>query len=415
MNRTKKFLRSISLSLGRAKDRTKSIFSFKRRQHHKEKSHSAERPHAERSKKRERNISGLWWYRLFAPRLSLREQTFFAKRLAFLINAGIPVVDSLHMLRDQTRRHSHKRVFDQIVKDAEAGQALSRSFGKFPNIFGQFAIHIIRVGESSGTLSQNLEYLADELKKKHELRRKVVGAFVYPIFITIATVGITGLLTVFIFPKIMPIFQSLNVTLPLSTRIVIAISEYLRSYGLLTLGLLVLAIIVFVFLVKRSRIIHIAFDRFVLRLPLIGVMIKYYNVANASRTLGLLLKSGSRLSEALLITADTTPNLVYKKEFAALSNAVDRGERVSVRLHAKRDYFPDILAQMVAVGERSGTLSDTLVYLSELYEAEVDDFTKNLSSMIEPVLMIAMGIIVGFVAISVITPIYGITQHLTPR
>jgi type II secretory pathway component PulF len=273
----------------------------------------------------------------------------------------------------------------------------------------------VKVGESSGSLTQNLQYLADELNKRSALRRKVVGALVYPAFITTATLGITSLLTVFIFPKILPIFSSLNVELPLSTRVLIFISVFLSNWGLWLIGGLIILTVGLLYVIKKSKPVHFYTDRIILRLPLVGKMIRYYNVANASRTLGLLLKSGSKLSEALLITADTTPNLVYKKEFTHLASVVERGERMSVHLKAQQHYFPDILGQMVAVGEKSGSLSDTLVYLSEMYEAEVEEFTKNLSSMIEPVLMIIMGIMVGFIAISVITPIYGITQHLQPK
>ena len=147
-------------------------------------------------------------------------------------------------------------------------------------------------------------------------------------------------------------------------------------------------------------------------IPVLGRVMVSFNVANAARTMGLLLKSGITLSEALPIVADTTKNLVYKRQFVALCAVVNRGEKISTQLRRNRGLFPDIFSHMVAVGERSGTLSETLVYLSEMYEAEVEDFTKNLSTLIEPALMIFMGILVGFVAISIITPIYGITQNL---
>jgi type II secretory pathway component PulF len=168
-------------------------------------------------------------------------------------------------------------------------------------------------------------------------------------------------------------------------------------------------------LLKRSKKFHIMFDKFAMKMPLFGAIIQYYNVANASRTLGLLLKSGIRLSEALPITAETTRNLVYRQEFYALGEAVNRGEKISTHLRRRTKYFPDVFGHMVAVGERSGTLSDTLVYLSQLYDAEVDEFTKNLSTLIEPALMMCMGILVGFIAVSIITPIYGITQNLGSR
>ena len=152
-----------------------------------------------------------------------------------------------------------------------------------------------------------------------------------------------------------------------------------------------------------------------MKIPIVGQIIQYYNLANSTRTLGLLLKSGINVSDAIPITGKTTSNLVYKHEFKNLGEIINRGERLSNYLKTKKAVFPDVLTQIVSVGERSGNLSNSLIYLSEMYEAEVDDFTKNLTNLIEPILMIFMGIIVGFIAISIITPIYGITQHLQPK
>lgn len=345
-------------------------------------------------------------------KFSLKDQVFFAKRLSFLINAGVTAVDGLHVLREQAVAKSHARVLDLILIDVKNGQSLAKSFAKFPKMFSNFSVHLIKVGESSGTLSQNLEYLAEELKKKHLLRRKVIGAFVYPALITVATLGITAFLMLYLFPKIIPILTSLRATLPLSTRMVMSISVFFQHWGLLVIGLLVTFIVSFVVAIHRSERLRMVFDRMLIRLPIIGMMIQYYNIANLSRTLGLLLKSGVRLPEALPIVADTTGNLVYKRECKNLSEVVDRGENISSYVRKNRKIFPDIFSHMVAVGEKSGTLSKTLTYLSEMYESEVEDFTKNLSTLIEPALMIFMGLLVGFVAISIITPIYSITQNL---
>lgn len=345
-------------------------------------------------------------------KFSLKDQVFFAKRLSFLINAGVTAVDGLHVLREQAVAKSHVRVLDLILIDVKNGQSLAKSFAKFPKMFSNFSVHLIKVGESSGTLSQNLEYLAEELKKKHLLRRKVIGAFVYPALITVATLGITAFLMLYLFPKIIPILTSLRATLPLSTRMIMSISVFFQHWGLLVIGLLVTFIVSFVVAIHRSERLRMVFDRMLIRLPIIGMMIQYYNIANLSRTLGLLLKSGVRLPEALPIVADTTGNLVYKRECKNLSEVVDRGENISSYVRKNRKIFPDIFSHMVAVGEKSGTLSKTLTYLSEMYENEVEDFTKNLSTLIEPALMIFMGLLVGFVAISIITPIYSITQNL---
>ncbi len=349
---------------------------------------------------------------LGGKRFSLKDQTFFAKRLSFLINAGVPLSESIAMLGEQMRTKAHVAILRSILRDVSSGQTLSRSFAKFPNLFNEFSVQILKIGESSGTLSQNLDYLADELKKRQALRSKVVSAFIYPALITTATLGITLFLTAYLFPKIMPVFESLHVQLPLSTRIMIVASGFLTHWGFALAAVLVGCGIGLSIGLKKSVRMRTRFDQLILHAPLFGKMIRYYNIANACRTLGLLLASGLRLSEALVVTGDTTQNRIYKKEFIAMAQTVNRGENISKYLLQRPSLFPDIMGSMVAVGERSGTLSQTLVYLSGMYDAEVEDFTKNISVLIEPVLMILMGLLVGFIAISIITPIYGITQNL---
>ncbi len=343
---------------------------------------------------------------------SVKEQTHFIKRFSFLIRAGVPVSECLLILRQQAVSRGHALVLDKIIEDISNGRSLSKSFAKFPKYFNNFAVYIIKVGESTGMLDQTLSYLADELKKKQALRRKVVGAFIYPAIITVATLGITVFLMVYLFPKIMPIFTSLNIKLPLSTRIVIILSTFFQKWWLAVFALIALFIVAVKIILDKNLKFHYIFDRTILRVPAIGNVVKHYNIANGSRTLGLLLKSGITIRDALPITAETTTNLVYKKQWSALAEVVNRGEPLAATLLKMNALFPDIFGHMISVGEKSGTLSDTLVYLSELYETEVDEFTKNLSTVIEPVLMVAMGLIVGFIAISIITPIYSITQNL---
>lgn len=347
-----------------------------------------------------------------APRLSTKDQMFFAKRLSFLIKAGVPILESLHMISAQTTSRQSARVIGSVHADIANGSSLAKSLARFPAIFGDFGINIIKIGESSGTLSTNLEYLADELKKRSSLHGKVVSAFIYPAIITLATLGITAFLMLYLFPKIMPIFSSLHMELPLTTKIVMAASLFLQAWGLVVVAAVIALGIGVSLLKKKSERFHFFYDQVVLSSPVLGSLMRSYNLANATRTLGLLLQGGVTLSEALPLTADTTANLVYKAEYKKMSEYIHRGEKMSSYLLTSQNLFPPIMSQLIAVGERSGNLSNTLVYLSELYEAEVEDFTKNLSSLIEPALMVIMGILVGFVAISIITPIYGITQNL---
>ncbi|MCA9364164.1 type II secretion system F family protein [Candidatus Kaiserbacteria bacterium] len=345
-------------------------------------------------------------------RFPIKEQVHFAKRLAFLIGAGVSVLESLHLLHDQTKGSSKRYIYSQIITDVNAGTFLSSSLAKFRQFFGAFAINIIKIGETGGVLKENLNYLADELQKKEALRKKVVGALIYPIFITLATLLLSGMLTVFIFPKVMPIFQSLNVTLPLTTIVLLAISNFLSEYGLYLIAGIVLFIILVRVAVRYSPRFRYGVHFTILRLPLFGKLYRQYHMTNFCRTLGLLLKSGINVVEAITITGDTMSNMVYQRQCTLLAESVSHGGRISAYLLKHTNYFPDVTAHLIAIGETTGALSDTLLYLSNMYENEVNDMTKNLSNSIEPILMIFMGLIVGFVAVSVITPIYEVTQHL---
>jgi type II secretory pathway component PulF len=350
-----------------------------------------------------------------SARFSLKEQIFFTKRMAFLSRAGVPVLEALSIIKNQTKSPQKAKVYESLIADVANGQNLSASMAKFKYFLTDFGVNLVKVGESSGILEQNLTYLADELVKKDLLRKKVIGAMVYPIFITLATLGVTTLLTVYIFPKIMPIFTSLHVDLPLTTRILIAVSDYLRHWGLLTLLVILIALVAFILARMHFREFRYHTDNALFYIPLAGAIARSYNLANFCRTMGLMLRSGLQIAVAMEITAETTPNLVYQRAFAEVAACLRRGEPMSRELERREKLFPSILTHMIAVGEKTGSLSQTLSYLSEMYESEVDDQTKNLSSSIEPVLMIVMGLLVGLIAVSVITPIYGITQHLSPR
>lgn len=345
-------------------------------------------------------------------RLSTKDQTFFIKRLSFLIKAGIPILDSLIIIEEQTKNKKFKVILNSIVLDVSNGQYLSTSLTKFQNIFGDFSINMISFGESSGILSENLDYLAQELKKKDVLRKKIIGAFIYPAIITLATLFLSGFLMIYLFPKIIPVFSSLHIALPFSTKVVIFLSKFLTHYGWLLILFIIIFVISFIVLLKKFPAWHTHIDAFILNIPLVGPMIRNYNLANFTRTMGLLLKSGITINETLTITSKISSNVLYKQEFIKAIHNINDGEQMSTCFAKNKKLFPDILTQIVSVGEKSGNLSNSLLYLSELYENEVEEFTKNLSSLIEPVLMIVMGLLIGFIAVSIITPIYSITQNI---
>lgn len=337
----------------------------------------------------------------------------FAKRLALLLRSGMPILKSVNMLKGQAKSKASKIILAALAKDVENGQYLHVSLERFRKIFGEFAINLIRVGELSGTLQENLAYLADELQKQQALRRKVIGSLVYPIFIVAATFGITGLLTFYVFPKILPVFKSFKFQLPLTTRILIFTSNFLLNHAL-AIFLVLVFVIVTIVLAMRSVKVRLWVDRQILRLPIFGPMFLSYHLVSFARTLGILLKGEALIVEAVQITAQTSASPVYRREFKIMSEKLTLGEKLSTHCLTQTKLFPESFTQMISVGEAAGNLSDTLLFLAEMYEAEVEEITKNMSSLIEPVLMIFMGVLVGFIALSIITPIYQLTSNLHP-
>jgi type IV pilus assembly protein PilC len=341
----------------------------------------------------------------------VKERIVFAKRLSMLLRSGMPILTSIRMLYEEASSSSAKKIIGSIVDDLSNGLSLTNAMRRFERIFGPFTLNIIRVGETSGSLSDNLEYIATELRKKHELRKKVIGSLIYPAIIVLATVGITVMLIVYIFPKILPIFLSLKSELPWSTQVLIALSGFLSQHGLMLFGGIVIVAIGFVWAMRSSRF-HFYVDHVILRIPVFGKMSQYYNIANFCRTVSLLLKSDVRIVNAVGIAADSSKNVAYERALRAIAEGALHGQRMSTEMRAYPALFPPLVVQMVGVGESTGNLSDSLMYLSEMYESEINDLTKNLTNILEPFLMVSMGLIVGFIAISIITPIYGITQNL---
>lgn len=344
-------------------------------------------------------------------KLSTKEQMFFVKRLSFLVAAGMPLLQSLLMLEGQMKSKKTSKMISFLIQEVSAGQFLSTSLRRLEQGFDHFSINIISIGESVGILSKNLEYLAEELKKRDMLRKKIVGAFIYPIIVFLATILMTAFIITYLFPKITPIFKNLKATLPLSTRIIIFVSDFLTNNGLyLCLFLSLFSFLVFWFFVKNKHFSKKIYY-FAIRTPLLGEIIISYNLSRITRSIGLLLKSDLILSESVHITTSTIKNPLYREEFERITQKIMMGEFISPHLKNSK-LFPDVFHQVIFVGEQSGNLSDSFIYLSDFYENEVNEWSKNISNLVEPVLMIVMGLLVGFVAISIISPIYGITQNL---
>ncbi len=342
-------------------------------------------------------------------RVRLSEKVLFARHLSIMLKAGMTAVESLKLVRRQIGSKGFATILDKVISGVENGQFLSVALGEFKPAFGELFISIIKLGETSGTLSENLYYLAGEMKKDQQLRSKVKAALIYPIIILIFTVLVIIMLVFFVLPKLIAVFSTSTRALPITTRILVGTVSFISNYYYLIILAAIGLVILFKFLMRMPDVKY-AFDRFLLMLPVIGNVYKNYDMAIAMRTLGLLLKSGMKIVEAVITTSEVLSNSVYKRAFLEAAEEVKKGEPMYKYLEKQGAIFPPTISHMIEVGEKTGNLDSNLMYLAEFYEEEVDETVKNLSSVLEPALLLVMGGIVGFVAVSIISQIYELSQ-----
>lgn len=353
-----------------------------------------------------RNFSSQIW----SP-VSFQEKINFARHLSVAIKSSMPLLEALRLIRKQIPGKGFTAIIDDIIKDVNNGQFLAQGMKKYDHVFGDFFVNMVRVGESSGNLSQTLLYLAHELQKQKEVASRVKSAMVYPAVIFFATIAITGFLTFFIFPKILPVFGSLNVQLPATTRSLIFVLKFMQDHGIV-FGIVMTFVAIGMRLILLVRAVHFMFDQFVLSVPVISKVTKSITLTNFTRSLAILLKSGMTIVDALEIAKGTFHNLYYRREIEMLIEGVKRGESMTRYLESRPALFPPMMVGMIQVGETTGNLEENLTYVAEFYESEVNESVGNLTTVIEPLLLLFMGFLVGFVALSIITPIYKITQGL---
>lgn len=342
--------------------------------------------------------------------VKLETKALFAKHLAIMQKAGLTLIESLEIILESSSG-KFKKVLTGILKSVESGNTLSSSFARYPKVFDSVFISSVYAGESSGTLDQSLENLAVQLEKERELHLKIKGAMLYPAVVLSAAFILGSVLSFLVLPKIIPLFEGLNMKLPFTTRMLISFSHFMERNGTFVFVGLVLFLAFMFWLVKQKFVqpfTHLLF----LKIPIVKNIVKNANLARFSRTLGMLLKSGLSIDSALQVTRDTMTNYYYAKSLADVSVRVSKGVKLSENLEQHNNLYPKMVSKMVLVGEESGRLDETLLYLADYYDLEVDNSTKTLSTAIEPILLIVIGLVVGFLALSIITPIYSITGNI---
>jgi len=350
----------------------------------------------------------------FLPSLNfipLSEKMIFARHLAIMIGAGLAMTRALEILSLQTKNKSFAKIIKAIKESVNQGQPLADSLTKYPKIFSELFVNMVRVGETSGSLEETLKMLAYQMEKEYELKSKVRSAMIYPIIIVIAMFGIGLLMMVVVVPKLTLIFREMNTDLPFTTKMLISLSDLLSQHWLAVIFGIIALVLAGRFTAK-TQVGKSYIDWTILRLPILGDITKKINSARLARTLGSLVESSVPIVQSLQIIAGTLGNSFFRQSLTEASLAMQKGEQLSKFIDNYPQLYPAMVGQMIAVGEETGTLGTILGKLADFYEEEVDNITKGIASIIEPVLMVVIGAAVGFFAISIIQPMYSIMQGM---
>lgn len=348
---------------------------------------------------------------LMSSGVSRKEKLFLIKMLSVMFRAGLPAEEVFAVIIKQTEGQ-FKNILKKVASDISAGTSLSNSFARYPDVFSPLFLHLIQVGETSGTLDENLDRLAIQFKKDYEARRKVITAATYPILILSIALILGFGVSFFVLPRLIPIFSDLGVALPFSTVVLLFVAKSMSAHGVAIISSFVVFIVAVLWFVKLPFVRRITHPLYC-RLPVVGGVIRAKNLNQFSSTLHTLLKSGTSIDASLQIIGDIISNVAYKKDIESALVAVRKGLSLGTFLDkAPGSRWSQIASHMIKVGEETGKLEETLLYVADFYEAELDEATKRITTFIEPVLIIIIGLLVGSVALAVITPIYTLSGNI---
>jgi len=340
-------------------------------------------------------------------KVSLLDKMTFIKNLGVTLKAGLPVSKALKVVSEQMPNANFQKIIGDIAHRVETGQTLSDSMKHYPKVFSPIFYNMVKVGEQSGELDKTLKYLASQISRDYNLIRKTKGALIYPAVVLAALVVIGYLMFTFVLPRLTETFVEFEIELPLLTKVIIAVVDIFSKYSILVLILFIALAASFWYWKKTvpgTYVVH----KINLKLPVVGKLVKKVNLARFTIIFSSLLRSGMPIVGALKITGETMGNVYYRDSLMEASEKVKMGIDLQASLLRHEDLYPPMVTQMIRVGEESGTMEETLAEVSNFYEAEIDDSVKNLSSIIEPVLVIVIGAVVGVLAVGLIMPIYNL-------
>ena len=331
----------------------------------------------------------------------------FTKRLAVMLKSGVSIVEALETLKDQTQNPYFIKVIKGISKRVVTGESLEKSVGDYPRVFDKLFVHLVAVGERSGNLAENLEYLAAQFRKEYEFKSKIGSVMIYPSIVLVLAIAVGAGISLFVLPQLLDMFKSLDVQLPLATRALLWSANLMKYWGVLIWS----GVIVFIVAIKllfKTKGLRLFWDRMKLKIPVIGDFLQQLEWAEISRNLAVMIKSGLTLNLALEVESQATANTWYRKCLLSWKNSVETGLPLSEEMK-KNKLVPGLVSKMIEVGEKTGELDKMLFYLAEFYEENSEDFSRNFQSVLEPAVLLLVALLVAFIALSIISPIYSLT------
>jgi type IV pilus assembly protein PilC len=347
--------------------------------------------------------------RRLRERITTGDVATFTRQLSTMINAGLPITEGLLILRSQSKK-SMQKIVAQILADVEAGESFSASLARHPKIFSKTYIALVKSGEVGGVMDAVLLRLADTLEKQQEFGSKVKGALIYPAIIVVGMVIVSFVMMIFVIPRLTSLYSDFNATLPLPTLILIGISNFFIKAWYVILILFGLGLYIFS-LYRATPTGRRKVDALIFKLPVFGDLQRQIILTELTRTLSLMVGSGVPILEALNITSDVVSNTIVSDALKDAAKQVEKGFPIAFSFSRHPEAFPFILSQMIAVGEETGKMDEVLTKISHIFEVESDEKVKGLTAAIEPLVMVALGLGVGFLVIAVILPIYNLTSQ----
>jgi len=350
-------------------------------------------------------------YKSLFSRIGVKQISNFTRQLATMMTSGLAMTDALSLLKNQTDRKSLMfEVLDHTLNTVQGGHSLSDGLEKYKKFFGEAYVASISAGEQGGVLEEVLSKLADNLEKESDFSSKVKGAMIYPVIVIIGMFAVVVIMMIFVIPKLMGLYGDFGATMPASTRVLMAMSGFMTRFWFL-IPIIVIGLIMTFKIGNKNDKFRLKIDTYKLKIPIIGVLLEKNVLANTIRTMSMLLSAGISLVEALKIVASVASNELFKSAYLKISERVQQGFSIANSFE-ETAVFPVIVNQMVATGEATGKLDEILMKVSDYFATEAEQSVKSLTSAIEPIIMILLGLGVAFLVIAVLMPIYNLTSSM---